>query len=342
MSEIESTRRRRTRSLRSLVIAVGALLTLAAPAGQASAQNVDTLFGNESLMSNEWLMSSNGAYQLIMQGDGNLVLYRLADMQALWSSRTAGNPGAFAIMQGDGNLVVYLDGRPIFNTRTQANPGARLVMQTDGNLVIYSPSDKALFASRTVQRLPPPTQPARDALQANEMLLPNESITSISGEFLLIMQGDGNLVLYRLDDARPLWSSRTAGNPGAFAIMQGDGNLVVYLANKAIFNTRTQGNPGARLVLQSDGNLVIFGPDDRVLFQSRTRQPVCQIETRPTFGGRRENGRLLSTGASCQVRVPRSISPVFLIPLLSPFSLSIDACFGVATFAGFVDVEVCR
>ncbi len=335
--------RPRATFLRRLGRMIASLSLVLAGATHANAQTMDTLGANEALMPNEFITSLNGGYQLIMQGDGNLVLYRTADMQPLWNTRTAGNPGAFAVMQGDGNLVVYLDGRPLFNTRTQGNPGARLVMQTDGNLVIYSPSNRPLFASRTVQKLPPPTMPATDTLGPNEVLMPNESITSKTGEFLFIMQGDGNLVLYRLDDARPLWNSRTAGNPGAFAIMQGDGNLVVYLGNRPLFNTRTQDNPGARLVMQSDGNLVILTPDDRVLFASGTRQPVCMIEERPAFGGRVEDGiRAFNFPNTCRAFVPLQLQPIFVSPILNPFSLNIDACVGVASFAGFVEVEVCR
>ena len=106
---------------RTVILMAATLLTLGLATERASARTMDTHFANESLMPNDALMSLNGGYQ----DDGNLVLHRLADMQALWSSRTAGNPGAFAVMQGDGNLVVYLDGKPLFNTRTQGNPQAQ-------------------------------------------------------------------------------------------------------------------------------------------------------------------------------------------------------------------------
>ena len=42
---------------------------------------------------------------LIMQGDGNLVMYR-EDGQAMWASHTRGDEYSFVI-QGDGNLVIY-------------------------------------------------------------------------------------------------------------------------------------------------------------------------------------------------------------------------------------------
>jgi len=48
----------------------------------------------------------------------------------------------------------------------------------------------------------------------------------------MIMQGDGNLVLYNAT-GQPLWNAGTGGNSGAWAVMQSDGNFVVYSASKA-------------------------------------------------------------------------------------------------------------
>ena len=72
----------------------------------------------------------------------------------------------------------------------------------------------------------------------------------------LIMQGDGNLVLYQ--GGTPLWASGTSGHPGAYAVMQSDGNLVIYLGPTALWSTGTNGHPGAYLSVQDDGNLVIY------------------------------------------------------------------------------------
>lgn len=59
----------------------------------------------------------------------------------------------------------------------------------------------------------------------------------LSGGYRLVMQGDGNLVVYN-PGGRPLWSSGTKG--GNRFIMQGDGNLVMYnSSNKAIWSSGT-------------------------------------------------------------------------------------------------------
>jgi hypothetical protein len=86
-------------------------------------------------------------YQLIMQGDGNLVLYSPAG--ALWSSGTS-VASSYAIMQGDGNLVIYRQGGiAVWSTHTYGNPGSWLLVQGDGNTVIYKPGNIPIWATNT-------------------------------------------------------------------------------------------------------------------------------------------------------------------------------------------------
>jgi pimeloyl-ACP methyl ester carboxylesterase len=97
-----------------------------------------------------------------------------------------------------------------------------------------------------------------DELGPGESLRPGEGRTSANGEFTLWYQGDGNLVLYRNSDGRPLWYTATPG-PAGEAAMQGDGNFVVYSASgQAQWASGTAGHEGARLAVQSDGNLVVY------------------------------------------------------------------------------------
>jgi hypothetical protein len=128
----------------------------AAPSGTATPSNCvgstspacGTLTANHELTANQSLTSCNGDYTLIMQGDGNLVLYQ--GSTALWASNTAGTAADEAIMQGDGNFVVYTSaGSPLWASGTAGNPGADLVVQNDGNVVVYSASGAALWATGT-------------------------------------------------------------------------------------------------------------------------------------------------------------------------------------------------
>lgn len=104
------------------------------------------------------LVSNSRLFNLILQRDGNLVLYRTQFCLPLWASNTQGMPVDHVIMQGDGNLVAYsVAGVPLWATNTEGNPGASVQLQDDGNLVVYDNAGNPLWASNTVQNLLSPT-----------------------------------------------------------------------------------------------------------------------------------------------------------------------------------------
>jgi hypothetical protein len=101
---------------------------------------------------------------------------------------------------------------------------------------------------------------ASDMLYPGEELKKGNNLTSANGQYKLIFQTDGNLVLYGRR-SRALWSSNTQGRPVEKCIMQTDGNLVLYLpGDKAVWNSKTYRFPGSFLWLQNDGNLVLYYP----------------------------------------------------------------------------------
>ena len=90
-------------------------------------------------------------WRLVMQTDGNLVLYDIYDT-AHWASHTSGDANSYAIMQGDGNFVVYDNGVAKWATGTGGRTGQGAYLQfqnSDNNLVVYLPSGQALWASGT-------------------------------------------------------------------------------------------------------------------------------------------------------------------------------------------------
>jgi len=96
-----------------------------------------TLGANQILKINESLMSSDESYKLVLQGDGNLVLY--SPTRAIWASWTVGQGGTKLIMQSDGNLVLYKDNwTPIWDSHSGGRGTSKLIIQPDGNLVIYA------------------------------------------------------------------------------------------------------------------------------------------------------------------------------------------------------------
>ena len=84
------------------------------------------------------------------------------------------------------------------------------------------------------------------------------------------MQHDGNLVIYKKynhqDYANPIWDTGTQFSPHKrpfYMVMQLDGNLVMYSSDKPkkvvwASNTNGRGNRPYWLTMQDDGNLVLY------------------------------------------------------------------------------------
>lgn len=110
--------------------------------------------------------------------------------------------------------------------------------------------DKAQFIINTI---PPPV----NVVPTDGSLSAGQSIRSHDLRHQLIMQSDGNLVLYT--EGRPIWANYSTGIAGPRLTMQGDGNLVIYGQNgRSGWATMRVGRGPSTLVLQNDGNLVTY------------------------------------------------------------------------------------
>ncbi|MDY6836008.1 MAG: lectin [Chloroflexota bacterium] len=110
----------------------------------------DKMLPGQELLRGERLVSHNGKYSLVMQDDGNLVLYD-GNGTALWNSGTQNIAIQKCVMQPDGNLILYrYDGVAAWSSGTNGKPGANLIIQNDGNVVIYyEPKPEAIWATGT-------------------------------------------------------------------------------------------------------------------------------------------------------------------------------------------------
>lgn len=109
--------------------------------------------------------------------------------------------------------------------------------------------------------------PGGSRMITGQQLGPEQTIRSDDNRFMLILQGDGNLVLY--GPTGPRWFSSTVGSGGDRLILQGDGNLVLYdNGYRAKFNTNTATGSRTFLNLQNDGNLVLYDEYVRPLWIS--------------------------------------------------------------------------
>ncbi|MFT3866883.1 MAG: hypothetical protein QM715_00160 [Nibricoccus sp.] len=143
----------------------------------------DRIFANTVLHANDCLLSEDERYIAIFQGDGNFVLYRTGDMRGLWASNTENRGANLCVLQGDGNLCVY---------RTW------------------------------------------EAQNGNWEYQYNEDI----GDWEWVwVPTEGTHTEYQW-----LWHTATQGHPDAMLVMQGDGNLVIYATNwYFLWNTGIRG-----------------------------------------------------------------------------------------------------
>ena len=114
----------------------------------------DTLTEGQKLSTGESLTSTNGAYTLTLQDDGNLVL--AARGQAVWATGTDGQDVVRAEVQTDGNFVVYTADKPVWHTDTKGKKNVRLVLQDDRNLVLYAADGPAWSSKTETDEAPPP------------------------------------------------------------------------------------------------------------------------------------------------------------------------------------------
>jgi hypothetical protein len=111
------------------------------PAAGSTYDGSDRLALGQNLLTDHYLRSANGQYLLLMQGDGNLVLYR-SNGQAVWATGTNGSGPGSVNFQADGNVVLYRsNGQAAWATATDgyATPGfsGRFQLQDDGILVLW-------------------------------------------------------------------------------------------------------------------------------------------------------------------------------------------------------------
>ncbi|MER5863413.1 glycine-rich protein [Kitasatospora sp. NPDC002040] len=237
-----------------------------------------------------------GGSKLIMQADGNLVVYT-ASGTATWASGTVGNPGASAEFGADGNLRIRrADGTGLRRTGVADAAGSLLQFTPAGALRIVRNGVTA-WDSGTGAGLPyldPTGLPNHDAVIAAGTTLAVGTVyrtgtldnrgNRMSG---LVMQGDGNLVSYRLDDngavnpGAPLWASGTVG-ANRTATFTGDGEFrITDATGTRLWGSGTNGGAGSTLRYTDPGTLRIDDAAGRLRWANDSVAPG----TRFAIGG---------------------------------------------------------
>ena len=136
---------------------------------RAAAAYQGIFYGNTTLVPDRAYYSAGQGYYFKFQGDGNLVVYRASDNRALWASGTNGRGLVSAVFQGDGNLVLNdAGGAPRWDA----------------------------FANQSHKNLP--------AMRITESASAQQTR---GNRIALVMQDDGNLVIYTGRDRIVKWAS---------------------------------------------------------------------------------------------------------------------------------------
>ena len=204
-----------------------------------------------SLAKEQEVQSTDGRWKLVHQSDGNVVLYHIASDSPKWSTETNGKETTSFIFQEDGNLVLYAGEEAVWSSETNGKDGKKVALQGDGNIVMYTEGGEAVWTSNTDFVHP--------ELPVDQKLYKHDYLQSANGEFKFTVQGDGNLVLYKGDDAK--WSSETAGKDMTHFLFQADGNLVLYNDDEPVWSSGSCGDAD-KFIVQDDGNVVLYSGDE--------------------------------------------------------------------------------
>lgn len=229
--------------------------------GFAGPDEGPALAAGQELGPGQYLQSPGGRYRLTVDPRGAPALYQQATNGLWWLMEGSDSldpapgvptffscaictgsatvvPGSYLTLQGDGNLVLYPPGGGAgeWSSGTAGSGGTDLRVQDDGNLVLYDAQGRAVWQTGTYQF-------RGTVLGGGETLDPGQFVLSPDGAFELVMQADGNLVVYAAGLVGALWSSGTSGDRGAYLAMQDDDNLVVYQGGPT-----APGGPGAAVL----------------------------------------------------------------------------------------------
>jgi RHS repeat-associated protein len=172
------------------------------------------LVAGEILPSGKCIVSPHGQYFLLMNTDGNFFIYDWAHGTGTWGPGTQGHPGAYAIFQTDGNLVVYdVNGTALWNSGTSGTFAERLDMNDDGRIIIWksawnSGTSDGQFNGTTYAH---PSCDVGLGTGTTGLLWPGQCFVSPNGRFELLLQTDGNMVIYdrSVTPNAAIWSTGT-------------------------------------------------------------------------------------------------------------------------------------
>ena len=105
-----------------------------------------------------------------------------------------------------------------------------------------------------------------DILNTNDILLPNQCLYSQNKKYKVCLDINGNLNVIQVNTGNTLYIVNDKNsNSAPYLIMQNDGNLVLYDSHGAVWSSSTQGGITNYVVIQNDGSFVINDINGKLL-----------------------------------------------------------------------------
>ena len=226
------------------------------------------------------LTAPSGAYTLVHQDDGNLVLYDNPAQRAVWATNTWWAGDGWAELTEEGDLVVRnLCGAPVWRSGTAGSGAQRLVVDDEGGFALLDDSNSAVWQIRTgASSSAPAANTARESTLRRGQRLQRQSLTSADGSTVLAHRDDRRLVLFG-ENGRWLWDLYIHDAERSCLVLDDDGVLRVRAEDGTV--ALELGGPGEELVvvpgeaqLRTDDGTVVWRNGERIAETEKGAPPV--------------------------------------------------------------------
>lgn len=221
--------------------------------------------GRGGRLRHQSLTSIAGAYTLVHQDDGNLVLYYNPGHRAVWATNTGWAGDGWTDLTEEGDLVVRnLCGAAVWRSGTAGSGAQWLVVDDEGGVALLDEAGTAVWEVRTGPHGPSPAaNPGRGSVLRRGQTLQRQSLTSADGGTVLAHRDDRRIVLFG-EDGRWLWDEYVWAVERSYLALGEDGVLRVHAEDGTPLEEL--GGPGDELVIEP-GAAVLRRDDGTVVWR---------------------------------------------------------------------------